>query len=191
MRRAGITQKDIDNARKSQEMNIIEDCKKFRHIHNHVFWWCLVDIQRFQRCQFAKMSENQNFKNFKWSSKSSSPDRRLYFLEWTWYLNFSQFSEMYQIGDGNKMSDGYEIKERTVKIWIMLIMKGQQFFISRQHTDILSWLDIYYHKERSKFTPEKIHWSMSKAMLSCLIAFSLRVLVHTAIIRMRQILLLD
>ena len=35
MRRAGITQKDIDNARKSQEMNIIEDCKKFRHIHNH------------------------------------------------------------------------------------------------------------------------------------------------------------
>jgi len=30
MRRAGITQKDIDNARKSQEMNIIEDCKKFR-----------------------------------------------------------------------------------------------------------------------------------------------------------------
>ena len=55
-----------------------------------------------------------------------------------------------------KMSDGYEIKERTVKIWIMLTMKGQLFFILPQHTDILSWLDIYYHKERSKLTSEKL-----------------------------------
>ena len=108
MRRAGITQKDIDNARKSQEMNIIEDCKKFRHIHNHIFKW----------------------------------NRR-------WYPPT-------QIRAGNKMSDGYEIKERTVKIWIMLTMKGQLFFILRQHTDILSWLDIYYHKERSKLTSEKL-----------------------------------
>ena len=108
MRRAGITQKDIDNARKSQEMNIIEDCKKFRHIHNHIFQW----------------------------------NRR-------WYPPT-------QIRAGNKMSDGYEIKERTVKIWIMLIMKGQLFFILPQHTDILSWLDIYYHKERSKLTSEKL-----------------------------------
>ena len=38
----------------------------------------------------------------------------------------------------NKMSDGYEIKERPVKIWIMLIMRGQLFFILLQHTDILS-----------------------------------------------------
>ena len=88
----------------------------------------------------------------------SGPETLL-FLEWTWYLSFWRFSEFFrcipQIGHSNKLSDGYEIKERTVKIWIMLIMKGQLFFILRQHTDILSWLDIYYHKERSKFTPKK------------------------------------
>ena len=132
MRRAGITQKDIDNARKSQEMNIIEDCKKFRHIHNHIF----------------------------------KGNRR-------WYPPT-------QIRAGNKMSDGYEIKERTVKIWIMLIMKGQLFFILPQHTDILSWLDIYYHKERSKLTSEKIidqcpnwcwaaWWHSKIIMVACLV----------------------
>ena len=32
MRRAGITQQDIDNARKSQEINIINDCKALRNV---------------------------------------------------------------------------------------------------------------------------------------------------------------
>ena len=32
MRRAGITQKDIDKARKSQEVNLIEHCKKLRFV---------------------------------------------------------------------------------------------------------------------------------------------------------------
>ena len=108
----------------------------------------------------------------------SGPETLL-FLEWTWYLSFWQFSEIFrcipQIGHSNKLSDGYEIKERTVKIWIMLIMKGQRFFILRQHTDILSWLDIYYHKERSKFTPEKIHWwnvESDAQLLDCILTES-------------------
>ena len=32
MRRAGITQKDIDKARKSQEVNLIEHCKELRFV---------------------------------------------------------------------------------------------------------------------------------------------------------------
>ena len=32
MRRAGITQKDIDKARKSQEVSLIEHCKQLRYV---------------------------------------------------------------------------------------------------------------------------------------------------------------
>ena len=32
MRRAGITQKDIDKARKSQEVSLIEHCKELRYV---------------------------------------------------------------------------------------------------------------------------------------------------------------
>ena len=187
MRRAGITQKDIDNARKSQEMNIIEDCKKFRHIHNHVFWWCLVDIHLGRLELQPIMSDicqnvwqkKQDFKNFEINiSGPETPVKQASRTLFSWMNFVFQFLTFFtifrcipQIGHSNKMSDGYEIKERTVKIWIMLIMKGQRFFISRRHTDTLSWLDIYYHKERSKLKPENWLIIVESDAVSRLIAF--------------------
>ena len=138
MRRAGITQKDIDNARKSQEMNIIEDCKKFRHIHNHIIYWIVAPTQT------PTQSKGQSSV---WISVSAQIQAELF---------RSDLACRTLIGHVNIMSDGYEIKERPVKIWIMLIMKGQLFFILLQHTDILSWLDICYHKEWSKLPSEKL-----------------------------------
>ena len=48
MRRAGITQKDIDKARKSQEVNLIEHCKELRFV-SLSFWsnWTWKKIMKY------------------------------------------------------------------------------------------------------------------------------------------------